>query len=284
MAVTNNIIQIEEFTLTPGLTDIIYSVSGILPNALIGIYCDKYGVYPIDCKRDNNSIHITYEPQETTMHVALFFLLDDLIIENNLLSDSETHALSAAQGKALKALIDNIHVTASLSDLTDVEVENLQTDDILIYDAIEEKWINASLPSVPESINDLSDVDITSPSNGQVLSYNNGEWINANVSAGGGVDYSTTEQDTGLKWIDGKSIYQCSYNPQQTFSIGSTWTNIIPLSGIETLINLQLTLQIDIENRLRWEYYQGYLKAVSISGSVSLPNPVITLQYTKEVI
>ena len=25
---------------------------------------------------------------------------------------------------------------------------------------------------------------------------------------GGGVDYSTTEQDTGLKWIDGSAIYQ----------------------------------------------------------------------------
>jgi hypothetical protein len=27
------------------------------------------------------------------------------------------------------------------------------------------------------------------------------------VSAGGGVDYSTTEQDTGRKWVDGKAIY-----------------------------------------------------------------------------
>ena len=30
----------------------------------------------------------------------------------------------------------------------------------------------------------------------------------ANISSGGGIDYSTTEQDTGLFWIDGKKIYQ----------------------------------------------------------------------------
>lgn len=33
-----------------------------------------------------------------------------------------------------------------------------------------------------------------------------GTW--AEVSGAGGVDYSTTEQDTGIKWIDGSSIYQ----------------------------------------------------------------------------
>lgn len=30
-------------------------------------------------------------------------------------------------------------------------------------------------------------------------------------SGGGGVDYSYTEQDTGLKWVDGRSIYQKSF-------------------------------------------------------------------------
>lgn len=30
----------------------------------------------------------------------------------------------------------------------------------------------------------------------------------AEEGGAGGIDYSTTEQDTGLKWIDGKEIYQ----------------------------------------------------------------------------
>lgn len=33
-----------------------------------------------------------------------------------------------------------------------------------------------------------------------------------NDRVGGGVDYSTTEQNTGLKWIDGKPIYQKTFD------------------------------------------------------------------------
>ena len=43
-------------------------------------------------------------------------------------------------------------------------------------------------------------------------------------SGGGGIDYSTTEQNTGLKWIDGKPIYQ------KTFV--TTDTNYIDISGL----------------------------------------------------
>ena len=35
---------------------------------------------------------------------------------------------------------------------------------------------------------------------------------NAEGGSGGGIDYSETEQDTGLKWIDGKTIYQKTIN------------------------------------------------------------------------
>ena len=37
-----------------------------------------------------------------------------------------------------------------------------------------------------------------------------GTWVDQS-SGGGGVDYSTIEQDTGLKWIDGSEIYQITY-------------------------------------------------------------------------
>lgn len=41
---------------------------------------------------------------------------------------------------------------------------------------------------------------------------------------GGGVDYSTDEQDTGLKWIDGKNIYQ------KTIVYNGTMSNSIQIS------------------------------------------------------
>ena len=44
--------------------------------------------------------------------------------------------------------------------------------------------------------------------------------------ASGGVDYSTEEQNTGLKWIDGSYIYVKSCVSLSTISIGSAGTNI----------------------------------------------------------
>ena len=52
--------------------------------------------------------------------------------------------------------------------------------------------------------------------------------------ASGGVDYSTNEQDTGLKWIDGRTIYQRTY---QNIALNhGSWTNgILGTSSIEIL-------------------------------------------------
>lgn len=50
----------------------------------------------------------------------------------------------------------------------------------------------------------------------------------------GGVDYSLTEQDTGLKWIDGKTIYQKTIN--FTVTGGGYISNPTGITGIETLI------------------------------------------------
>ena len=135
MALINNIIQIEEFTLVAGNTDIVYSESGTMPNSLIGLYCDTYGVYPQEVKKEGNSIHITYEAQAVDIHVALIFFKGEFNVVNNLTSTSETDALSAAQGKALKDLIDAMGVPA-LDELSDVNISEVSADNILIYDSV----------------------------------------------------------------------------------------------------------------------------------------------------
>lgn len=52
--------------------------------------------------------------------------------------------------------------------------------------------------------------------------------------SGGGVDYSLTEQDTGLKWIDGKAIYQKTIS--FTVAGGGYVSNPTGITGIDTLI------------------------------------------------
>lgn len=60
----------------------------------------------------------------------------------------------------------------------------------------------------------------------------------ASGSGGSAIDYSTVEQDTGVKWVDGKPIYQITYvfNPPVTGS--QTYVNLVNVSSldIDTLI------------------------------------------------
>jgi hypothetical protein len=64
-----------------------------------------------------------------------------------------------------------------LEDLSDVDLTTpLVADQVLKYDGFE--WVNSSLPSGAVQLTDLTDVTITSPSNGQVLKYNGSQWVN----------------------------------------------------------------------------------------------------------
>lgn len=58
-----------------------------------------------------------------------------------------------------------------------------------------------------------------------------GTWVD---QSSGGVNYSTIEQDTGLKWIDGRAIYQRTY---QNIALNhNSWTNnILGTSAIEII-------------------------------------------------
>ena len=88
----------------------------------------------------------------------------------------------------------------------------------------------------------LTDVDISSPTNGQALVYdaNEAKWKNgAGGGGGGGIDYSETEQDTGLKWIDGKTVYQKTFK-QLITGLPSSGLYTIPhnISNMETVISI----------------------------------------------
>ena len=58
-------------------------------------------------------------------------------------------------------------------------------------------------------------------------------------AASSGIDYSTTEQDTGLKWIDGKKIYQKTIDFTSDITIAfNSWTATTESSvGISLVLN-----------------------------------------------
>ena len=53
---------------------------------------------------------------------------------------------------------------------------------------------------------------------------------------GGGIDYSTEEQDTGLKWIDGRHVYQRTFDKTTTVLNDREWnSNILGTSNIQII-------------------------------------------------
>lgn len=62
---------------------------------------------------------------------------------------------------------------SALDDLTDVDLTTPADGEVLMYDSASGKWENATLPTptVPDELNDLDDVTITTPTNGQILVY-----------------------------------------------------------------------------------------------------------------
>lgn len=74
------------------------------------------------------------------------------------------------------------------------------------------------------ALSDLTDVDLTNITDGQILKWDdtNSKWINANESGGGsGHTYSTTEQLVG-KWTDGSDLFEITID--QTINADTDYT------------------------------------------------------------
>ena len=81
---------------------------------------------------------------------------------------------------------DNMQIP-DLDDLGNVNITTPTNGQALIYDSVNDEWVNgAGGGGGASTLDDLTDVDITTPTDGQVLKYdaNSGKWINA--SGGGG--------------------------------------------------------------------------------------------------
>jgi len=133
---------------------------------------------------------------------------------------------------------------SALDDLTDVTITAAATGEVLRYNG--SAWVDAvlaysDLSGTPtnvstftndsgyltaitgESIDDLSDVTITTPANGQVLSYNGSAWVNAAASGGGGgYTYSAITADPANA--------QAGYH----YSCTGTFTITLPTTGVSS--------------------------------------------------
>lgn len=77
---------------------------------------------------------------------------------------------------------DEIPFTGNLDDLDDVVITSPADGETLIYDT--GNWVNGPAPA--SALDDLSDVILTGPSAGQVLTFDGSDWVNDDPTGGGG--------------------------------------------------------------------------------------------------
>ncbi|MBO7535763.1 MAG: hypothetical protein J6T34_01290 [Bacilli bacterium] len=71
-----------------------------------------------------------------------------------------------------------------LVDLTDIDLSSLANGDILVYNATTHKWENQTYPDTKDNISDLDDVNISNVANDEVLKYDSvsGKWKNGTIT------------------------------------------------------------------------------------------------------
>ena len=92
-------------------------------------------------------------------------------------SDINNIALAIDDGELtvaeMPAAITRGKGATELSELSDVNINSVSDEQILQYDSTSEKWVNTNLPTPePGDLDSLTDVTISSPTNDQYLKYN----------------------------------------------------------------------------------------------------------------
>lgn len=118
---------------------------------------------------------------------------------------------------------------------------------------------------------------------------------NMPAPTGGGVDYSTEEQDTGIKWIDGKTIYQ------KTIYVSSVATGTASniqhdIDNIETCVSITGTCTFQSTTQLPLPYISTSINyniclgnvthstfMIQTGTSITISDAYVTIRYTKGV-
>jgi hypothetical protein len=82
----------------------------------------------------------------------------------------------------MDVLDDALTDSSTLDDLSGVDLTSPTTGQLLQYDGTD--WVNAAV-----DLDDLGDVDITTPADGEALIYSSGDWVNTDLDTGNLSDY-----------------------------------------------------------------------------------------------
>lgn len=133
----------------------------------------------------------------------------------------------------------------TLNGLDDVNTIGVTGGMVLMYNSYTSEW-NADLVDYPDSLDDLTDVLITTPSNGQVLKYNGSAWVNGTDSGAtpGGSDTHVQYNDSGV--LGGESTF--TYNKTtNTLAVPTVATGMI--TGPDSVTGVGIAVGADADAR-----------------------------------
>ena len=184
----------QDGTLIASLTPTLDSAIHDSYNNLIADYVKEIIVNP-----QNNYVvvnHGTGDSDTLTINYATHAYKDtyENIIGNtyirslSIIEDAVDHneylvAYNGELSELFRINLTDLSAVTELDDLTDVSITTPADGDVLKYDANSNEWINGTVPTPAEALDDLTDVAITTPANGQVLTYDSTaqEWKNQAV-------------------------------------------------------------------------------------------------------
>ena len=184
----------QDGTLIASLTPTLDSAIHDSYNNLIANYVKEIIVNP-----QNNYVvvnHGTGDSDTLTINYATHAYKDtyENVIGNtyirslSIIEDAVDHneylvAYNGELSELFRINLNDLSVVTDINDLSDVSITTPADGDVLIYDSTNQVWINQALPA--QALDDLSDVTLTTPADGEVLTYdaNSQEWINSpNIS------------------------------------------------------------------------------------------------------
>lgn len=235
------------------------------------------------------------EPGGTIERIVKTGSVDDVDTYTIYINDGTTQEFTVKNGTS----IDNISYTSSsgnvdtytvtLTDgstttfnVTNGEDYTVPTDGVIYFDG-------TTVPDGYEETNPPSgsgQYAVIDDANASLQTTYSSSKIEQLISGigGGGIDYSTTEQDTGLKWIDGKPIYQKTivYTNTSVSLVDLNIDEIVDIKGVSyltdgtvfllnTYAGIQYNINMDITNDILTITFNGW--------AFSKAN--ITILYTK---
>lgn len=223
------------------------------------------------------------------------------------INDGSTQEIEVKNGSSIASIeytsssgnVDTYTVTLTDGSTTTFNVTNgedftVPTDGVIYYDGdtVPDGYEETSAPS---GSGQYATIDDNTASVSTTYSSSKIEQLISGIG-GGGVDYSTSEQSTGLKWIDGRPIYQRTYTEVKS-GINVGWNDLDSsiwggLNGVTVLKAETAFLKINTINpqysyymlnifAMKWEYDTYTPKiyspiAISDAGTVCA-----TIYYTK---